>query len=115
MINLHQPIPANGKTNKRTPDGKSAAKVITRANPPKSNPKPAKTASPAKNLASEKLLKLLGAKSGATLTALVKETSWQPHTIRAAISKLRSEGFTIVLSHNAKEQALYRITKQPKR
>lgn len=113
MTDLHQPIPASGKTNKRTPNGKSAAKAIAKTNPPKLNLK-SKPASPTKNPASEKLLKLLRAKGGATLATLVKETNWKPHTIRAAISKLRSEGFTISLSHNAKDQAFYRITKQPK-
>lgn len=102
---------ANDKTNKRTPGRKLAAKASARIRPPKFNSKSTKPASLTQNSASEKLLKLLRTKSGVTVTTIVKETSWKPHTIRAAISKLRSEGFTITLSHDAKEQALYRITK----
>lgn len=116
MTHLNQTMSAiNGKTKKEAPMRKKAtAKAIVSAKPPKLNPRSVKAASSVKSPVGEKLIKLLQAKGGATLTALVKQTSWKPHTIRAAISKLRSEGFKIVFSHNAKNQPVYRITKQSK-
>lgn len=39
--------------------------------------------------------RLLRGKNGATLDQLVKETGWQKHTVRAALTGLRKKGHTI--------------------
>ena len=41
------------------------------------------------------LLRLLGRKNGATGAQLSSSLGWQPHTVRAAISRLRKAGHTI--------------------
>lgn len=38
---------------------------------------------------------------GATIDELAEETGWQPHTLRAAISRLRRKGYQIEHSANA--------------
>lgn len=42
-----------------------------------------------------KLNALLVRKSGATIETLKKQLGWQPHTIRAEISRLRKGGLTV--------------------
>ncbi len=51
----------------------------------------------------DQLLALLSRSSGATVSQLGKHLAWQPHTIRAAISRLRSDGRSIVLDGSGKE------------
>ncbi len=41
------------------------------------------------------LLKLVDRKSGATIAAIQSKLNWQPHTIRAEISRLRKLGLAI--------------------
>lgn len=41
------------------------------------------------------LVKLITRKSGASVSALQDKLSWQPHTIRAEISRLRKTGLTV--------------------
>lgn len=56
------------------------------------------------------LVKLLSTKSGADLASLSGTLGWQPHTIRAAISRLRKDGMTVVTQAPAKGGPLrYRI------
>ena len=52
--------------------------------------------------------KLISRKSGADIGQLEQATSWQPHTLRAAISRLRKRGMTIVLSRTAKGGKVYK-------
>ena len=52
---------------------------------------------------------LLGRPRGATIGQLQKALGWQPHTIRAAISRLRKDGTEITLDHSGKTPA-YRMT-----
>ena len=75
-----------------------AAPVAPKAAPPKTTP-PSKT---------EMLRKLLSRRNGATLAQLQKQLGWQPHTIRAAISRLRSSGLAIDLDRSGKV-ARYRV------
>lgn len=42
--------------------------------------------------------KAVRASKGATLDQLVKKTGWQPHTVRAALSRLRTRGLKITLA-----------------
>ena len=51
---------------------------------------------------------LLGCPRGATVRQLQKALDWQPHTIRAAISRLRKDGTEITLDRSGKTPA-YRI------
>ena len=52
---------------------------------------------------------LLGRPRGATIGQLQKALDWQPHTISAAISRLRKDGTEITLDRSGKTPA-YRMT-----
>ncbi|MFC6637711.1 DUF3489 domain-containing protein [Sulfitobacter sp. JBTF-M27] len=52
--------------------------------------------------------KLLSRRNGATVVQLQKQLDWQPHTVRAAISRLRSSGVSIELDRSGKV-ARYRV------
>lgn len=54
------------------------------------------------------LRKLLARRTGATVVQIEKQLGWQPHTIRAAISRLRSSGVTIEHDRSGRV-ARYRI------
>ncbi len=47
--------------------------------------------------------------TGATIDDLADSTGWQPHTIRAAFSRLRRRGFPIVLVIDAEGRRAYRL------
>lgn len=55
----------------------------------------------------EQLAKLLNRKSGASITQKQKAFGWQPHTARAAISKLRKGG-TLIERTDTDKGAVYR-------
>ena len=55
-----------------------------------------------------KLEALLTRARGATLAQLQKELGWQPHTVRAAVSRLRKAGHTIDLEETNGRKA-YRL------
>ena len=55
-----------------------------------------------------KLEALLSRARGATLAQLQEELGWQPHTVRAAVSRLRRAGHTIELEE-MKGRKAYRI------
>jgi hypothetical protein len=57
------------------------------------------------------ILKLLGRPNGATIEHLQKVTSWQPHSIRAAITGLRKKGHEIRCEKNAKGLTTYCLAK----
>lgn len=46
---------------------------------------------------------------GATIAELTEETGWQAHTIRAAISRLRRVGHTIILVAGSDGAKTYRL------
>ena len=48
---------------------------------------------------------------GATQKQLEKSLDWQPHTVRAAISRLRKEGADVLLDRSGKTPA-YRVFAQ---
>ncbi|MDU8926283.1 DUF3489 domain-containing protein [Alisedimentitalea sp. MJ-SS2] len=56
----------------------------------------------------EMLRKLLARRTGATVVQIQKQLGWQPHTIRAAISRLRSSGVPVELDRSGRV-ARYRI------
>lgn len=57
----------------------------------------------------EQVKKLICRKQSATVASIEKATSWQPHTIRAALSGLRRKGATVTRDQNAKGETLYRM------
>ena len=60
------------------------------------------------------LTKLLGTKAGADIATLSDKLGWQHHTTRAAMSRLRKDGFTIIGSKPAGgAPAKYRIHSEP--
>lgn len=73
--------------------------LIEAAAPVAPKPAPAKMIPPSKT---ETLRKLLSRRNGATLAQLQKQLGWQPHTIRAAISRLRSTGLSIYLDRSGR-------------
>jgi len=54
------------------------------------------------------LLKRLQRRKGATLQQLSSEFGWQPHTVRAAISRLRTAGFAVTRGED-RNASIYRI------
>jgi len=57
---------------------------------------------------SDDLCRLLSRRNGATVVQIQKKLGWQPHTVRAAISRLKSSGLTIDLDRSG-EVARYRV------
>ncbi len=58
------------------------------------------------------LIKLLSRRSGATVSQIQKKLDWKVHTIRGAISRLRTSGLTIELDKGGKHPR-YRIVQAP--
>lgn len=54
------------------------------------------------------VLKAIGRKRGATLAELTEATGWQPHTTRAALTRLRQRGYPAALTEEAGRKA-YRL------
>jgi DNA-binding MarR family transcriptional regulator len=54
------------------------------------------------------VLKAIGRKRGATLAELTEVTGWQPHTTRAALTRLRQRGFPAALTEEGGRKA-YRL------
>ena len=55
------------------------------------------------------LIGLLSVPEGANVDTLVTALSWQPHTVRAALTRLRQDGFAIVATKDAEKRATYCI------
>jgi len=51
---------------------------------------------------SDTLRRLLSRRHGATVAQLQKQLGWQPHTVRAAILRLRSSGLSLELNWSGK-------------
>jgi Protein of unknown function (DUF3489) len=60
------------------------------------------------------VLTAVGAKLGATLVELVSLTGWQPHTARAALTRLRQRGFKVHL-REAEGRKAYHLTQATRR
>jgi hypothetical protein len=62
----------------------------------------------------DRLIQLLKARSGRDIAALSAELAWQPHTTRAALSRLRKAGYTLEkLAPGKHGGARYRIASAP--
>ena len=66
------------------------------------------SAKPAGKSKTETLRKPPARRTGATVVQIQKQLDWQPHTIRAAISRLRSSGVPVELDRSGRV-ARYRI------
>ncbi|NQU58459.1 MAG: DUF3489 domain-containing protein [Rhodospirillales bacterium] len=69
---------------------------------------------PAKPTKTDAVIRLLRRSSGATIAELQKATSWQPHSVRAALTELRKKGHDVQRDKNAKDVTVYRIAKETK-
>jgi predicted ArsR family transcriptional regulator len=58
------------------------------------------------------VLSLLKRKSGATIAQIAMATGWQPHTVRATLTRLRQQGIGIERLQEEKISR-YRITQDP--
>ncbi len=67
-----------------------------------------KTLKPEITTKTEMLRKLLSRRNGATVSQIQNRLDWQAHTVRAAISRLRSSGLLIELDRSSKS-ARYRL------
>lgn len=85
-----------------------AEQISKSTSPPESVKKPLKPTARSK---AEILRKQLSRRYGATIEQLQKQLGWQPLTIRAAISRLRSSGFSIELDRSGKVTR-YRLTSE---
>ncbi|MEQ8693983.1 MAG: DUF3489 domain-containing protein [Gammaproteobacteria bacterium] len=79
-------------------------KASTSALDPNVEPKPAKPASKA-----SLVLGMLQRAEGATLAQLVAETSWLPHTTRAALTGLKKKGHNVTSMKADGEERVYRV------
>ncbi len=59
----------------------------------------------------ERVTRILLRARGATLTEIVDETSWQPHSARAFLSGLRKRGAMLVKEERKTGATCYRIDK----
>ena len=50
--------------------------------------------------------------AGATIDDLIAATNWQPHTIRAVLSRLRRRGHSITLATDADGRKAYRLERK---
>ena len=70
-------------------------------------PAPARTPRPGSKAA--QLLAMMSRAEGASIDALSAALAWQPHTVRAALTRLRQRGLTISVDRAARPTT-YRIT-----
>jgi len=62
----------------------------------------------------ERLVRLLKARSGRDIATLSRTLDWQPHTTRAALSRLRKAGYDIEkLAPHKAGRPRYRISRTP--
>jgi len=92
----------SAKSSTAKPSTAKAGASLTRS--PAAGPRVAKPQPTKKAL----LLKRLQSRKGATLQQLSSEFGWQPHTVRAAISRLRTADFEVTRAEG-KDASYYRI------
>ncbi len=92
-------VDVDRKTSKQSPSTKPRPKQRRRrAEPKPSGSKPkGRTSPPAIRPGTKQalLIDLLKHKRGATIDAIVETLGWLPHTVRAALTRLRQQGFRI--------------------
>ena len=90
-----------GKARAKARSREAAAPVVPVA------PEPART--PVRSTKQGRILELLSRESGARLDELVSATGWLPHTTRAALTRLRQSGHTLIKSKDEEGRTVYRI------
>ncbi len=110
-------VEVDRKTGKQSSSTKARPKQRSRRaepKPPSSKPK-GRTSPPAVRPGTKQalLIDLLKRKKGATIEAIVETLGWLPHTVRAALTRLRQQGFRI---ERVREDGVsrYRITEDRK-
>ncbi len=63
----------------------------------------------AKPTKKSKLIKLLSRKRGCGMDVMMKELDWQAHTIRAAITRFKQEGYEITRTSSSSGKAVYQL------
>ena len=66
---------------------------------PRSDPLPETTPGSASKL--DQVLAAVRARSGASVSELVELTGWQPHSVRAALTRLRQRGHRLELTQTS--------------
>ena len=85
---------------------KQPAKKTARAS---KKPIPAKPETTKRKTKKALLIELLSRPEGATINDMVETTGWLPHTVRAALTRLRQAGHQIVRQDAEKKGSVYRI------
>ena len=95
---------------------RAQATTLSSAHTPARTPARATAPAPLNESKAALVTRLLGRPGGATLDELTKATSWQPHTVRAALTGLRKKGHTIVRDsiNGASRYSLIRGASAPK-
>ncbi len=57
------------------------------------------------------ILAALRSRSGATISDLAAITGWQPHSIRAALTRLRQQGYAVDRTLNRSGNSRYKLRK----
>ena len=103
--------------NLNTSDVEAKPAAAKRSDRPRGTGKRANPHQTAKSTAKSKkdqLIGLLSKPNGARVSVLVERLGWQPHTVRAALSGLRKQGFEVATSKSAKTgETVYLIAGQP--
>jgi predicted ArsR family transcriptional regulator len=101
--------------NASEPEPKStAAKRSDRPKASRKRPRSDQTEKSTAKSKKDQLIGLLSKPSGARVSVLGERLGWQPHTVRAALSGLRKQGFEIATSKSAKTgETVYSIASQP--
>ena len=82
--------------------------MTTKINPAAAtDPASSAAAKPPRN--SVLVIKLLGRAKGATLAEIVEPTGWQPHSLRAYLSRLRKKGMTVSREQRKSGETAYRV------
>jgi Protein of unknown function (DUF3489) len=75
---------------------------------------PAGRRAPGRTTKGNRLVRLLKARAGRDIATLSRELGWQPHTTRAALTRLRRAGYTIEkLPPQNNGGSRYRIAGEP--
>lgn len=87
-----------------------AAVGVTATAPQRTEESPALPVSPGPRPGGKlgQVLDAIASEAGATLAELVSLTGWQPHTTRAALTRLRQRGFNLRLASSA-DRKTYRV------
>jgi len=114
------PTTAAAKRNKPNAKSKLPNKLTSKptekhkTNASTAGPKKSKATAPKRVTKQAKLIALLVREDGADIAALSKALGWQAHTVRAALSRLKSAGYTLDKFADGKPlRTFYRIEGTP--